>query len=241
MLKKIQTALCLFTISAFIFVWSFSGRTSETVMTNGGNLPSVMDRQVIVLDPGHGGIDGGCISIDGTPEKGINLAVSNNLKDALTIFGFDPVCTRTEDISIHDKDIEGIGKQKRSDMKNRLAIFNKYKDAISVSIHQNQFTDEKYHGAQMFYSKKNPEGEKLASVMQQQFVSMLQPDNQRETKPVGDELYLLDNTTCPSLMIECGFLSNKEEAQKLESESYQKQVAFTIFSGICEYTGQLHD
>lgn len=241
MFRKLQTALCLLAISGFVFAWCVSGKSTAAVMTNGGNLPTVMDRQVIVLDPGHGGMDGGCVSVDGTSEKGINLAISNDLKDALTVFGFETVCTRTEDVSIHDKDIKGIGKQKKSDMENRLAIFNKYKDAISLSIHQNQFTDGKYHGAQMFYSEKNSEGEKLASAMQQQFVSMLQPDNQRETKPVGDELYLLNNTTCPSLMIECGFLSNEEEAKKLESEDYQKQVAFTILSGIYEYANQSQD
>lgn len=87
----------------------------------------------------------------------------------------------------------------------------------------------------MFYSKDNAEGEKLAGVMQKQFVSLLQPDNTRETKPVGDELYLLNNTKNPAVMIECGFLSNPEEAQKLENEDYQHQVAFTVLTGISEY------
>ena len=104
-------------------------------------------------------------------------------------------------------------------MKNRLAIFSKYSEGISVSIHQNQFTDSRYSGAQMFYSKDNAEGEKLAGVMQKQFVSLLQPDNTREIKPVGNELYL----------------SNPEEAQKLENEDYQRQVAFTVLTGISEY------
>ena len=138
-------------------------------------------------------------------------------------------------ISIYDKGTEGLGEQKKSDMKNRLAIFSKYSDGISVSIHQNQFTDSRYSGAQMFYSKDNAEGEKLAGVMQKQFVSLLQPDNTRETKPVGDELYLLNNTKNPAVMIECGFLSNPEEAQKLENEDYQRQVAFTVLTGISEY------
>ena len=120
-------------------------------------------------------------------------------------------------------------------MKNRLAIFGKYSDGISVSIHQNQFTDSKYSGAQMFYSEKNPEGEQLAKIMQERFHSVLQPDNERAAKAVGDDLYLLDNTSNPAVMIECGFLSNPDEAAKLESEEYQKQVAFTIMTGIKEY------
>ena len=181
----------------------------------------------MVIDPGHGGMDGGCVSVDGTPEKGINLAVAESLRDGLKLLGYDVVCTRESDISIYDKGTEGLGEQKKSDMKLRLAI--------SVSIHQNQFTDSRYSGAQMFYSKDNAEGEKLAGVMQKQFVSLLQPDNTRETKPVGDELYLLNNTKNPAVMIECGFLSNPEEAQKLENEDYQRQVAFTVLTGISEY------
>ena len=183
-------------------------------------------------------MDGGCVSVNGVPEKGINLAIMESVRDGLEIMGFDVVCTREKDISIHDKDIKGLSKQKKSDMENRLAIFNKYDDAVSISIHQNQFTDGKYSGAQMFYSEKNSEGEKLAGFMKQQFVSLLQPENTRETKPVGDELYLLNNTKCPAVMIECGFLSNAEEAAKLESSDYQKQVAFTILTGIFEYTNQ---
>lgn len=214
-----------------VLVWQNNG---EAVMT-GGAVKTTMDKPVVVIDPGHGGVDGGCVSVDGTPEKGINLAVAESLRDGLKLLGYDVVCTRESDISIYDKGTEGLGEQKKSDMKNRLAIFSKYSEGISVSIHQNQFTDSRYSGAQMFYSKDNAEGEKLAGVMQKQFVSLLQPDNTRETKPVGDELYLLNNTKNPAVMIECGFLSNPEEAQKLENEDYQRQVAFTVLTGISEY------
>ena len=135
------------------------------------------------------------------------------LRDGLKLLGYDVVCTRESDISIYDKGTEGLGEQKKSDMKNRLAIFSKYSDGISVSIHQNQFTDSRYSGAQMFYSKDNAEGEKLAGVMQKQFVSLLQPDNTRETKPVGDELYLLNNTKNPAVMIECGFFQTRRGSE----------------------------
>lgn len=186
--------------------------------------------------PPHGGIDGGCVSVNGTPEKGINLAIVLSERDMLEVLGFDVICTRESDEAIYDEGVEGLSNQKKSDMQNRLEIFSKYSDGISLSIHQNQFTDPQYSGAQMFYSADNSESEMLASAMQKQFVALLQPDNTRETKPVGDELYLLNNTECPALMIECGFLSNPEEAEKLESEDYQKQVAFTIMTGLFEYT-----
>ena len=237
MFKKIQTLICCGVVFGFVFLWGAATAKDRVIMTS-GNINTSMDKQVIVLDAGHGGMDGGCVSVNGVPEKGINLAIMESVRDGLEIMGFDVVCTREKDISIHDKDIKGLSKQKKSDMENRLAIFNKYDDAVSISIHQNQFTDSKYSGAQMFYSEKNSEGEKLAGFMKQQFVSLLQPENTRETKPVGDELYLLNNTKCTAVMIECGFLSNAEEAAKLESSDYQKQVAFTILTGIFEYTNQ---
>lgn len=237
MLKKTCSLLGVMLAAGLIFIWCFSGQNRPAVFTN-SNVKTTMDKQMIVLDPGHGGMDGGCVSVNGTAEKGINLAISNDLKDILTVMGMDVKCTRTTDVSIHDSGVEGTGKQKLSDMKNRLAIFNKYSGAISVSIHQNKFTDRAYSGAQMFYSNKNQKGEQLASCMQKQFVNLLQPDNTRETKGVGDELYLLNNTSCPAVMIECGFLSNPDEAAKLESESYQKQVSFTIMTGLFEFMGQ---
>ena len=237
MFKKIQTLICCAVVLGFMFLWGAATAKNRVVMTS-GNINTGMDKQVIVLDAGHGGFDGGCVSVNGVAEKGINLAIMESLRDGLEIMGFDVICTRESDVSIHDKGVEGVSQQKKSDMDNRLAIFNKYSDAISVSIHQNQFTDGKYSGAQMFYSAKNSEGEKLAEIMKQQFVSLLQPDNTRETKPVGDELYLLNNTTCPSVLVECGFLSNAEEAAKLESSDYQKKVAFTIMTGIFEYSNQ---
>ncbi len=192
-------------------------------------------RPIIVIDPGHGGEDGGCISIDGTPEKGINLAVSLEFADMMRVFGYDVVMTRSEDKAIYDSGITGISKQKLSDMKNRLAIINKVENTIAVSVHQNQFTDPKYSGAQMFYSGTNPLSGQLAQIVQNKFKQNLQPENEREIKLVTDELYLLVNSHCPAIMCECGFLSNKQESAMLESEQYQKEVAFTIFSGVTEF------
>ncbi len=195
----------------------------------------VTDDFVIVLDAGHGGMDGGCSSADGVCEKGINLNILLNVRDLCTAFGYNVEVTRDKDVSIHDKGIEGTGKQKRSDMENRLEIFNKNPNALCISIHQNKFTDPQYSGAQMFYSKNNPENEKIAQIMKSKFVQYLQPNNTRETKPCGKELYLCHFCKNPTIMIECGFLSNVEEAAKLNDPDYQKQVAFTIFSGINEY------
>lgn len=234
--RKILTGICFALIAAAGIAGSSFSDKRIAVETASAKISAAPERPVIVIDAGHGGMDGGCVSIDGVPEKGINLNIALTLKDTLAVMGYHPVCTRETDISIHDSGVEGLSKQKKSDMDNRLALINKYSGAMAVSIHQNQFTDSKYSGAQMFYSAENPDSERLAAAMKQQFVSLLQPENTRETKPVGDELYLLHNAKCPAVMVECGFLSNPEESQKLQQPDYQKQTAFTIFTGISEYS-----
>lgn len=192
-------------------------------------------RQVIILDAGHGGMDGGCSSAAGDVEKHINLAILLDLRELLQASGYEVIVTRDTDTSIHDKGIEGIANQKSSDMDNRLAIFNSCEDAICISIHQNQFTDPKYSGAQMFYSDTNPESGTLAQMIQNQFVQFLQPDNVREIKLCGKELFLCYYSENPTVMVECGFLSNPDEAALLVTEEYQQKVAFTIYAALMEY------
>ncbi len=193
---------------------------------------------VIVIDAGHGGIDSGCSSLSGYEEKNINLSILLKLRDMCESFGYTVVVTRDTDISIHDAGVTGIGNQKRSDMDNRLEIFNKYENAVAISIHQNLFTQSQYKGAQMFYSTNNPLNEKFARIMQNEFVAQLQPDNTREIKSCGKELFLCYYSKCPTLMIESGFLSNPEEAALLETDEYQSMVAFTIFSGLNKFINQ---
>lgn len=193
------------------------------------------DDLVLILDAGHGGIDGGCSTASGNTEKDINLNILLSVRDLGTMFGFTVETTRDSDKSIHDKGIVGIRNQKISDMENRLELFNKYDNAICVSIHQNTYSDPIFNGAQMFYSEKNSASHQLASLIQQKFVNNLQPDNKREIKMCGSELYLCYNCNNPAVMVECGFLSNPQEAVMLIDKAYQKKVAFTIFSGINEF------
>ena len=209
----------------------------------GGTVPvSLMDSQsekpVIILDAGHGGIDGGCTSAEGIPEKGINLSIMQRLRDILLVSGFDVKVTRDSDTSIHDKGIEGIAAQKSSDMDNRLEIFNSEDNAVCISIHQNQFTDPVYSGAQMFYSDEQRGSEDLARAVQKRFATLLQPDNSREIKECGKELFLCYYSKNPTIMAECGFLSNPGEAALLDTEEYQEKTALTIFSGLCDYLAE---
>ncbi len=194
---------------------------------------------IIILDAGHGGMDGGCSSVNGTPEKGINLNILLHLRELLRINGYTVEVTRDTDRSIHDDGVEGIANQKSSDMDNRLELFNKYDNAICLSIHQNQFTDPAYSGAQMFYSNQVKGSSALAQSIQDAFVSQLQPENTREIKLCGEELFLCYFCENPTVMVECGFLSNPYEAALLESEEYQQKVAFTIFCGLQNYLASL--
>lgn len=233
MKRKLQNTVCALLVGVFALVWIFSGRQISAVPASAqATRPAPKS---IVLDAGHGGIDGGCVSVSGAAEKGINLSIVQTLRDALEILGFEVTCTREDDRSIHDSGVEGIANQKLSDMKNRLAIINSREHAAVLSVHQNKYTDEKYSGAQMFYAKDSDDSRRLADCMKKQFVGLLQPNNTRETKPVGSEMYLIHNAKSPALMIECGFLSNPAEAKLLESASYQKKVAFTILTGLEEY------
>ena len=194
----------------------------------------VSDKPVIVLDAGHGGLDSGAVGKGGTLEMDVNLAVVKRLQQLLELSGFHTVLTRSEDISIYDPGTEGIRNQKLSDMDNRLELIQSYPDSIFLCIHQNNFTDPAYFGGQMFYNNNNPGNRTLAQIMQNRF-AQLQPGNDREIKLTGDELYLLKSNKNPSLMIECGFLSNPDEEAKLATAEYQQQLAFTIYSGLLDY------
>ncbi|WP_297959060.1 N-acetylmuramoyl-L-alanine amidase [uncultured Ruminococcus sp.] len=195
-------------------------------------------RDLVLVDSPHGGIDGGCTSAEGVPEKGINLDILLRLRDLLEVSGYEVRVTRDTDRSIHDEGIEGIAAQKSSDMDNRLAVFNGSDNAVCVSIHQNQFTDPRFKGAQMFYSGSNSSSEALARALQDRFRELLQPENDREIKLCGKELFLCYYSENPTVMAECGFMSNPDEAALLNTEEYRGKVAFTLLAGINDFVGR---
>lgn len=190
---------------------------------------------VIVIDAGHGGEDGGAVAFDGTNEKDINLRIARYLNSFFISGGFKTVMTRNDDVAIYDDGCTTIKSKKVSDMHNRLDIFNSNKNSIVISIHQNKFEQEKYSGTQVFYSPNTDQSEKLAENIRMSVVNMLQPENTRENKKATKDIYLLYNATQPSVIVECGFLSNKAELEKLKTEEYKKQMAFAIYCGALEY------
>lgn len=194
----------------------------------------------VVIDAGHGGVDGGSVGIDGTVEKEINLRIALKLRDILELYGFETVMIRDEDKSIHNDDAETIRDMKISDLHNRLNIINSTENCISISIHQNYFEQSKYSGTQVFYSSNNENSQVLAQIIQQTVVDSLQNDNTRQIKSADKTLYLLHNSEKPSVMIECGFLSNPNELALLKTEDYQKQMAMSIANGILKYTEKIN-
>lgn len=226
-----------FIIIACFVTLAVCARLTERALPASGE---VSGKPVIVLDAGHGGLDSGAVGKAGTLEKDVNLSVVLTLREMFRMSGFEVVLTRDKDISIYDDGIVGIRNQKLNDMDNRLKIIQSYPDSIFLCVHQNNYTDPQYFGGQMFYNTNHPDNRTLAQIMQNRF-AQLQPGNDREIKLSGKELFLLNTNKNPSLMIECGFLSNPEEEQNLATWEYQQKVAFTIYSGVMEYLDTVDD
>ncbi len=197
-----------------------------------------LQNKIIIIDAGHGGIDGGTSANDGTVEKDINLDISLKLNEILSSMGIKTVMTRIDDNALNDENASTIRQKKISDIKNRLSIINETEDAVFVSIHQNHYSQEKYSGAQVFYSKNNPQSRDLAEKIRFRLITVLQPDNTREIKQSGSEIYLLNNAKIPAVMVECGFLSNYIETKLLKDQEYQRKLAFTVAMGIIDFLNQ---
>ena len=192
-----------------------------------------IDKPTIIIDAGHGGEDGGAVA-NNIVEKDINLSISLILADIFKSNGYNVITTRDKDIMINTYG-ETLRERKVSDMKNRLALYNKNPNNIVISIHQNLFTDSQYNGTQIFYSTNDTNSLKLAECVKKSVNTFLQPDNNRETKPATKDIFLLNNTTSTAIIVECGFISNVSEAEKLKTYEYQKQLSFCIFTGFMEF------
>lgn len=191
----------------------------------------------IIIDAGHGGEDGGA-EVDGVLEKDINLSIARKTADILRLCGYSVKEVRDKDISVYSDNAETLREKKVSDLQNRVSLFNENDNNIVVSIHQNKFENSKYHGAQIFYSKNDPGSADLAKSIQTSVVMLLQNDNTRELKPVGKGIYTMEHTEVPAVIVECGFLSNPDELQKLKDPAYQQEMAYAIAMGVIDYQNQ---
>ena len=187
-------------------------------------------RLCVVIDAGHGGSDPGKVGINDQLEKDVNLKIAKMLKQFLQAEGISVVMTREGDGGLYD---EGASNKKVQDMKKRLEIIEKADPVMVVSIHQNSYHEEYVKGAQVFYYKTSEGSRSLAQVLQEQ-LRRLDPDNKREAKG-NDSYFLLKKTAKPIVIVECGFLSNREEAEKLSTALYQEKMAWNIHMGIMKY------
>ena len=216
-------------------LWCLMAQQGYTRIVTNNSIP----KPTVIIDAGHGGFDGGAVSADGVVEKDINLSISNKLADIARLGGFDVITVREDDRAVFDEGLDTIRRKKSSDIHNRYALAEKHPDAVYISIHQNHFEKPKYWGTQVFYGPKNPQSQKLASLIQNSICQTLQKENRREIKKAEKNLYILYNTSSTAVLVECGFLSNPEECAKLCGEEYQQQLAFEIFKAIELYFSQL--
>lgn len=226
--QLLSAAIILLCLSVFLFLMLRSTRriTLETAAP-------VRTLPPVLIDPGHGGEDGGAVSGD-VLEKHINLAVSHDVADLLRLCGYTVSMTRDTDDALTSEG-EDVRKRKYNDMKMRLDLYNATPDNVVVSIHQNKFDAAASHGAQVFYSPNHPNSAVLAEALRKSVTGMLQPDNTRTCKAAGKEIFLLKNAQVPAVIVECGFISNRQERELLVTDDYQKQLALAIAAGLMNY------
>ena len=215
MLRKIELVIVLLIIAGFVILNKNLGE-----MASADQVETI--KKIVVIDPGHGGGDPGKVGVTGAEEKEINLQIATKMKKLLEERGFSVVMTREK-----DEMLEG---DKKEDMKKRVNIINEVKPDIAVSIHQNSFTDATVYGAQTFYYSESEEGKQYAQVIQNALLE-IDESNHRKAK-ANDNYYLLLRTKVPTVIVECGFLSNKEEAEKLSDNHYQEEISKVIVDGI---------
>jgi N-acetylmuramoyl-L-alanine amidase len=217
-------ALCFFT-------WR-----NQAVLTGGSSLAGGEEiNRTVVLDAGHGGVDPGKIGVNGANEKDVNLQIALLVKEYLEAQDVEVVMTRETEGGLYD---ENASNKKVQDMKRRITLIDEAAPALTVSIHQNSYPEEYVHGAQVFYYTGSSEGQRLAELLQASLIKRVDSENHRQVK-ANDSYYLLKKTATPIVIVECGFLSNNEEAQKLCDQTYQEQIAWAIHMGILQYLSTL--
>ncbi|MBO5356759.1 MAG: N-acetylmuramoyl-L-alanine amidase [Clostridia bacterium] len=192
---------------------------------------------VFIIDAGHGGEDAGAIADDGTLEKDLNLEIASLISGLLELNGNDVKMTRETDTLLYDyyDDLEDYtGQKKVYDLKNRLKIAEEYESPIYVGIHMNKFSQAKYSGLQVYYSKNNDQSVDIATKIKDNTKLYLQKDNKRAIKKADSSIYILNKASMPAVLIECGFLSNENELNNLKNEDYRAKLALTIFSSIID-------
>ena len=224
----VKTVLLLLMLAA-ICIMIRGGRKLVSSVSS-GEVETSKEKFCVVIDAGHGGKDPGKVSADGSLEKDINLQIALKLQKFLELQDVNVILTRDADMGLYD---ENASNKKVQDMKNRVALIEESRPDLVISIHQNSYHEEYVHGAQVFYYAGSEKSKELAERIQQVMALELDRDNARQAK-ANDSYYLLKKTSAPIVIVECGFLSNYEEAQKLSSDLYQEKVAWAIHLAVMQ-------
>lgn len=196
--------------------------------------PTRFSGETVVIDAGHGGEDGGAVSVSGAIESQINLAIALRLDAILGLYGVNTVLLRDSDVSLHDPDAQTLRQKKVSDLHNRVAEIEALENPIVISIHQNTYTSSQYHGAQVFYAN----GElslPFAQITQTVLKQALDPSNERQPTAIPESVYLMNHISCKAILVECGFLSNPQEDALLQSPGYQTKLAAALAGAFLSY------
>ena len=211
-----------------VFVFSAYGLNQAVVTFSDDTL----QKHTVIIDAGHGGVDGGAVSCTGIYESAINLEIALRLNDLMHLLGIQTVMIRDTDRSVYTSG-ETIASKKISDIKERVRIVNSTANALLLSIHQNKFSESRYWGTQVFYNKQ-PGSKDMAVLLQNAFRENINSKNKRQIKESAG-VYLMEYSNCQSVLIECGFLSNPKEEQMLRNDAYQRKICCVIASTVCQY------
>ena len=233
-LKILAGSLLIFAVVAGAYIL-YSSSDNKSIIKGEETASEVeevnISAKTVAIDSGHGGIDPGKIGVGGIYEKNVNLAIAKKLKILLEQSGITVIMTRSDDNGLYD---ESDTNKKAVDMKKRVSIINEGNVNAAVSIHQNSYVSAESKGAQVFYYKASDEGKKLAAAIQKNMLKEVDSTNKRVEK-ADSTYYMLLHTNVPTVIVECGILSNPDEAGRLNSEAYQQKVAYGIYCGIMEY------
>lgn len=223
MVKKLELIMGICLIAAVLYV--------STQGVSAAAMAKDVEGMKVVIDPGHGGNDPGKVAVDGSLEKDINLEIALKLGEFLKQKGMEVYYTRQTDMGLYSS--TAVSK-KAEDLKKRCAIIENTEPDITISIHQNSYTDKNVKGAQVFYYSQSPKAKVLAEAIQSSIKKVADRKNTRSPK-ANDSYYMLKRTGSPTVIVECGFLSNPDEAERLQTKAYQTKLVEAIYQGICIY------
>lgn len=231
--KKDKIALIglIFLLSLIIISLNIASGQNALEVTNDNAA-----KRTVVIDAGHGGEDPGAVSdYSGLREKEVNLTIAKRVKELLEAENFNVIMTREEDILKYREGTKGYDNKRGQDLSGRKKMIDESGADIAVSIHLNKFDQTQYYGAQVFFPPRSEESKKLAEDIQKSMIENIDPNNKREALVKDTKLIILRNLKIPTVIVECGFLSNKEEEQKLADKGYQEKLAMAIKDGIVKY------